>query len=98
MTNGKGQEGWPHPTHDDHLDQRLDEVMVLLRSIMSSLTNLQTADANLKAEVVTFLQDVVTALAVPDADLDAITSDLNAQVTALQSNDPTVTPPVFPSA
>ena len=69
---------------------------------MSALTDLQNADAALKAEVATFLADVASALTAEDPDIEAVVSDINAQVTALQGADPvtgtSATPPAAPAA
>ena len=55
---------------------------------MSALTDLQAADASLKAEVATFLADVAAALSADDPDIEAVVSDINSQVAALQAADP----------
>jgi hypothetical protein len=60
----------------------------------SGLTNAQAADAALKAEIATYIQDVATKLQQalaggdPDSDVQAIADDLNADATTLQQNDP----------
>ena len=63
---------------------------------MSSITNLQAADTSLQTEVVQILQDIVTSLAGNNVNIDAVTADINAQITALQTGDP-IQPPA-PSA
>ena len=66
---------------------------------MSALTDLQAADTALKTEVAQFLADVSAALSANDPDVEAVVTDINAQVAALQAADPgvVVTPPVTPA-
>lgn len=67
---------------------QLDRIEQNQEKIMSALSDLQAADAALKAEVATFLADVATALSADDPDIESVVSDINAQVAALQAADP----------
>jgi hypothetical protein len=59
--------------------------------IMSALTDLQAADASLRAEVATFLADIASALSAEDPDIETVVADINSQVAALQAADPAAT-------
>lgn len=89
------------PAHDAReffadIRKLLDEKV---ETIMSALTDLQAADAALQSEVSTFLADVAAALTAaagdPDA-VEAVVTDINNEVSLLQSNDPST--PAAPPA
>jgi uncharacterized protein YukE len=97
---------WWHPGHGCHdaIQTELAAIQAQLTSIqqnqettMSALTDLQSADAALKAEVGTFLADIAAALQAEDPDIETVVSDINAQVQALQAADPANQAPPAPA-
>lgn len=90
-------EDWRHhrdPCCCGQVLARLDAIDKKLEHVMTALMDLQNADAALKTEVATFLTDIAAALGAEDPDIEQVTSDIQAQVTALQSADPAnQTPP-----
>ena len=68
---------------------------------MTALADLQAADTALKTEVATFLTDVAAALNAAGTDpaaIEAVVTDINTEVAALQAGDPANVPPVPPTA
>lgn len=76
------------PAGPESIQDQLDRITRNEEKIMTALDNLQAADEALKAEVVTFLQDIATTLAAEDPDIQAVADDINAQVASLQGGDP----------
>lgn len=75
------------------------EILNRMETVMSALQDLQQADVNLKNEVATFLTDIAAALSADDPNIEAVVSDINAQVSALQGGDPAnAAPPAPPAA
>jgi hypothetical protein len=67
---------------------------------MANVTNLQAADAALKAEVTQAITDWQAQLAAANGDqaaVDAVTADMQSTITQLQAADAS-TPPVPPTA
>ena len=96
---------WCGPSHDCHdkiarlladVLERMGHTDKRLEKIMAALDDLKAADQALQTEVATFLADVVSALNAQDPDLEAITSDINAQIAALQAGDPANAAPPAP--
>ena len=81
----------------DQIQESLCELTRKADTIMSALTDLQNADAALKAEVATFLADIATALQAEDPDIESVVSDINSQVSALQAADPANAQPAAPA-
>lgn len=84
------------------LNSNIALITTRLEKIMTALADLQAADTALKTEVATFLADVATALTNAGTDpaaIEAVVTDINAEVAALTAADPvTGTPPVTPPA
>jgi hypothetical protein len=83
--------------------QNTEKILQNEEKIMADTTNLLAADAALKAEVTQAITDWQTALSNANGDqaaVDAVTADMAATVTQLQSSDPAnaVTPPATPPA
>jgi hypothetical protein len=63
--------------------------------IMADLTNLKGASNTVQSEVATLLTDFATALgnATSQADVDAVTQQLNATAASITAADPNAQPP-----
>jgi hypothetical protein len=89
-----------HMPQDPYQAARLDAIDKKMEEIMSALTDLQAADAALKAEVATFLADVSAALAnsgsSDDPAIEAVVADINNEVAQLQAADPANAAPAAP--
>ena len=84
----------------------LSKILSNTEKIMADVSNLQAADAALKAEVTQAITDWQAQLAAANGDqaaVDAVTADMNATVAQLQAADtanagtPPVTPPAAPT-
>lgn len=81
-----------HKTENEALLAGLRHLSKEMEKVMSALDNLKAADQALKDEVVTFLADIAGKLGNPDADVQAVADDINAEVAALQAGDPGAVP------
>jgi hypothetical protein len=82
------------------LRREFDQINTKLGEIMSALTDLQTATANLSTEIVTFLNDVAGQISggVSASDAEAVVSQINGFTAQLQAADPANQPAPAPAA
>lgn len=85
------------------VNEMISRILQNTETIMANVTNLQAADAALKAEVTQAITDWTAQLAAANGDqaaVDAVTADMTATVTQLQAADSANagTPPVTPAS
>lgn len=68
-----------------------------MENVMAALQDLQNADQALKTEVATFLADIAQQLSAEDPAIEAVVTDINAEVAALQAADPVNQQPPAPT-
>lgn len=85
----------------DSTHEMLTKILQNTEKIMADVTNLQAADAALKAEVTQAITDWRAQLAAANGDqaaVDAVTADMQATVAQLQAADASTPPPAAPPA